>query len=148
MPSINLAITPHGPLVSAIIMVSGARRAALTAAGLAVPPAQPGIFLIDTGASCTCIDSTFLAPLGLTPTGSSPMLTPSTNGVPHQCSTYDCTLLVPNGTPSQPAFLVDPVQIVETSFSGQNIVGLIGRDILSRCTLFYNGSMGHYTLSY
>ncbi len=39
--------------------------------------------LVDTGASCTVIDPTVVQRLGLTPTGSTMILTPSTGSTPH-----------------------------------------------------------------
>jgi hypothetical protein len=102
--------------------------------------------LIDTGASGTCVDTTLLAPLGLTPTGSVPVQTPSTNGVPVQCPQYDVMLIIPGAGGVPLTFQAFPVLC--TDFSTQGISGLIGRDVLALCSLFYNGVTGQYNLSF
>ena len=77
MPSINVQITSLGPLVLATVGVSVPKQLALQAAGLPPPAGGQGRFLIDTGASGTCVDSALIAKLGLTPTGSVNIHTPS-----------------------------------------------------------------------
>lgn len=133
-------------MVTVVISCSVPRQQALIAAGIALPPLSTGLFLIDTGASHTVIDPTLLAPLQLTPTGIVQVHTPSTNGAAVNCNQYDVELAIhsPNGAP----FDVPALAITESSVAAQGIAGLIGRDVLSRCQLYYNGVIGHYTLSY
>ncbi|MHB1693432.1 MAG: hypothetical protein ACYCUW_06070 [bacterium] len=40
------------------------------------------------------------------------------------------------------------LNVVEASLSHQGIFGLIGRDILEQCILFYNGRLSAFTLSW
>jgi len=51
------------------------------------------------------------------------MVTPSTGTTPHIAETYDIGLIIPHHA-------------------------LIGRDILRKCVLSYNGDRGWYTLAY
>jgi hypothetical protein len=129
-----------------MVGVSVLRAQAMKLAGVPIPlPVQINL-LIDTGASATCIDPEVLASLCLTPTGSVPIHTPSTNGAPHVCNQYDvCLYLLPaNGL----AHFVDALPIIESSLRSQGIDGLLGRDVLAQCALFYNGPQSGYTLSY
>jgi predicted aspartyl protease len=103
--------------------------------------------LVDTGASCTCVDPTVLDGLALTPTGSVSVNTPSTGTTPHESYQYDVALVIPapNGTPL--VFQTIPV-VAASLLAAQGFHALIGRDILSRCFFAYNGELGFFTLAY
>jgi len=146
MPSINVTIGSLGPLVQVVLGLSIPKQGAYTAAGIAIPAPVQGTFLIDTGASGTCADASLIAKLGLTPTGSINIHTPSTNGKMHACNQYDAMIFIPGNTTS--GFLIEALPILETNLMSQGIEGLIGRDILDRCTLVYNGSMKVCTVAY
>jgi hypothetical protein len=147
MPSINIQVGFSGPLVNANIGISIPRQHALVAAGMQVPSLFQGQFLIDTGASSSCVDSGLIAKLGLTPTGSVNIHTPSTNGVAHSCNQYDIMLFIP-GANSGTGCLIEALGVIETSLSTQGIDGLIGRDLLDRWTCVYNGSANMFTICY
>jgi hypothetical protein len=147
MPSINVPIGSYGPLVLATIGISIPRQAALQAAGLPTPSFAQGQFLIDTGASSSCVDSGLITKLGLTPTGSVNIHTPSTNGVTHACNQYDIMLFIPVAN-SGNGCLIEAVGVIETSLAAQGIDGLIGRDLLDRWTCVYNGTANLFTICY
>lgn len=117
-------------------------------AGLPVPQWIPGVFLVDTGASGTCVDPAILAPLGLTPSGSVSVQTPSTGATPHQCSQYDVHLYIPGADESKEGLVIPAIAVLETALSAQGIDGLIGRDVLDLCTLIYNSGIKTFTLAY
>ena len=102
--------------------------------------------LIDTGASCTCIDPQVFSTLGLQPTGSAPVLTPSTGAVAVQQALYDVSIMIPHA--DSPLFISSMPVLESELFLGQGFHVLVGRDILSRCVLIYNGASGFFTLSY
>lgn len=147
MPSINIQIGASGPLVLVNVGISIPRQQALVAAGQQVPPLTQGQFLIDTGASSSCIDSGLIQKLGLTPTGSVSIHTPSTNGVAHPCNQYDIMLFIP-GANAGTGCLIEAVGVIETSLAIQGIDGLIGRDLLDRWTCVYNGTVNIFTICY
>lgn len=148
MPYFTLPIQPQGPLVAAYIGVSRARRDALVAAGKPVPAAiLIAGALIDTGASCTCVDKSVIVTLGLPPTGIASLYTPSTGTTPHNTSQYDVQLSIPGPTVGHPALNFSTVPVTESDFSAQGIQALIGRDILQHCVLTYVGG-GFFTLAY
>jgi hypothetical protein len=117
-------------------------------AGFAVPLWISGTFLVDTGASGTCIDPTLIQPLGIPPSGRVHIQTPSTGSTSHECSQYDVSIYIPGADNSQEGLLIPALPILETPLMTQGIVGLIGRDILDRCTLIYNSGLKMFTLAY
>jgi Aspartyl protease len=139
-------IGPNGPLLKVLIGISGPRHNALVAAGQAVPSPQLADLLIDTGASQTCIDLKFIGQLGLQPTGSVSVHTPSTGSVAQSMSAYDVGIVV-HGIAG--ATHVLPVHsIIACDFSQQGIDGLLGRDILASSRLTYSGPDNVFYLSF
>lgn len=149
MPAIhsNIAAGGGGPLLIAHVGVSTPRYQALQTAGLSPPLPITGTFLIDTGASGTCVDSTFIAQLGLQPTGIVSIQTPSTGGGLHRCNQYDISMFIPGASAGQ-GHLIPALPVIETHLRSQGIDGLIGRDIIDSCTFIYNGTAGYFTLAY
>lgn len=148
MPTINLQVTPGGPLIRVAINVSKYREQALIAAGQAIPTWVGATLLIDTGASGTCIDPSVLQPLGIPPSGAVSMQTPSTNGTPHTCSQYDVQLHIYGADMTIPPLQLDALPVLETVLRPQGIDGLLGRDVLEQCVFIYNPTIGLFTLSY
>jgi hypothetical protein len=149
VPHFTRQIDPRqGPLVNALVGVSVARRAALMQANEAVPNMVTILALVDTGASCTCIDPGSLSSLGLTPKGSVPVNTPSTGDAPHMADAYDVSLIIPPATVGQTPLAFPNISVIASRLAVQGIQALIGRDILSQCYFTYNGTMGIFTVAY
>lgn len=137
MPHFTLPVAlPGGPVIDIMVGPSQARAHALSQAGQPVPVPVSVRALIDTGASCTCIDPAALSTLGLSPRGVTPVFTPSTGSIPHLANTYDVSIVIPCGT-MIPLSLPN-VPITESALSNQGIHALLGRDVLSRCIFIYN----------
>jgi hypothetical protein len=85
----TLQIVAAGPLLTAFVGVSQLRSEALRAANEPVPTAVRVQALVDTGASCTCVDPSVLAALELDPTGNVFVHTPTTGGTPETKDQYD-----------------------------------------------------------
>jgi hypothetical protein len=147
VPSITLSYATGGPLVSVMVAPSQPRQQALKAAGLSLPPPTNGVFLVDTGASNTVIDPSLIGPLGLSPTGTIMCHTPSTGGAALPFNQYDVLLFLP-GPAGGAGWLIPALPVMESALSAQGIMGLIGRDVLDRAMLVYNGPAGHFTLAY
>jgi hypothetical protein len=146
MSHFTLQVGLGGPILSALIAVSEARGHALKGAGQPVPSPVPVTALIDTGASCTCVDPAILAALSLTPTGSVSISTPSTGAMPHQADQFDIALLIP--APNGPPLIFQTIPVIASELAIQGIDALIGRDILDQCLLCYNGSAKTFTLAF
>lgn len=146
MPCVNLQILDLGPVIDVLVHISAPRKSAIESAGLPVPPPVRSRLLIDTGASCTCLDEGVIELLNLTPSGATPIQTPSTTeSNPHLCNQYDVSLIIPHNALSRQ---FNAVPVIESKFSHQGIDGLLGRDILNHCVFIYNGELGIYTLSF
>jgi hypothetical protein len=134
-------------MVDAFVGVSSGRVAALQKAQLPVPQPQRIRALVDTGASGSCLDPIVLRALEIQPTGVIPVVTPTTGATPAICNQYDVSIMIP-AAKSAP-FQVPTTAVTEHEFfSAQGFHALIGRDILSRCVLIYNGTIGLFTLGY
>jgi hypothetical protein len=120
----------------------------MQSAGLPIPTWVSGIFLLDTGASITSVDTTLVAPLGLAPTGSVLVHTPSTGQTPQSFNQYDVMLIIPGQTTQHAPWVIEAMPVMESDFSAQNIQGLIGRDVLARAVLIHNGPASQFTLAY
>jgi hypothetical protein len=149
MPYFTLQLTAQGPMMLAYVGVSGARGAALASVGQAVPQPIQIRALVDTGASGTCVDPTVLQTLGLTPTGSVQVNTPSTGPNPHSADQYDVSIAIPGALPTHSPLIIENIPVVCADLlTAQGFHALVGRDILSLCLLCYDGLQGSFTLAY
>jgi len=96
--------------------------------------------LIDTGASHTCADYDILKLLGVEQSGEKDVLTPA--GLSKQ-STFLAKLEFPSLTLEVPL-----AQLIGTYLSAQNIVILLGRDLLYYFVFTYDGPGKKLTLSF
>lgn len=135
--------------MTAFVGVSHAKRTALVAAKQPVPNVAQVLALVDTGASGTCVDPSVLQSLALTPTGSAMVNTPSTGAQPVSADQYDVSIFVPGSDATQAPLVVPNLPVICAELLlAQGFHVLIGRDILSRCLLSYNGTAGQFTLAY
>jgi hypothetical protein len=146
MAHFTLSIGPAGPTLTAFVAVSQARSAALKAAGQQISAPVRMTALVDTGASCSCVDPAILAGLKLTPTGSVSISTPSTGATPHEAEQYDIALIIP--APNGAHLILQTIPVIASDLSIQGIDALVGRDILDQCFLAYNGTDKTFTLAF
>lgn len=76
--------------------------------------------------------------LELTPTGSTAYHSSSTNGVAHRCAVYDVQLVL-GGIATPNTLRFDPLAMMATAFINHSYAGLLGRDVLNRVQLGWNG---------
>jgi hypothetical protein len=149
VPHLTIALDPTGgPVVPVGVAVSQARREALLAAGQDVPPAASVRALVDTGASCTCVDPAVLKALSLSARGSVSVHTPSTGSAAHLADEYDVSLVVPGAGTHHVPLTIDAVPVIAADLAVQGIHAIIGRDVLQDCILIYNGTVGEFTLAF
>lgn len=149
MPYFTITIDAPGPVVNSGVSVSEGRAAALVAANQPIPQMRVIRALVDTGASFTSIDPTVLTALNLTPTGTIDFVTPSTGQGTHTTDTYDVDFRIGGTNADDVPLTISNLRVASCDlFFSQGIHALIGRDILSRCILVYNGALNIFTLAF
>jgi len=138
----------NGPVLTVVIGVSVARGDALMTAGQPVPVGISARALIDTGASCTCVDPSIPAKLELTPTGTVSVHTPSTCTAAHLAEQYDVSLIIPGAGTHHVPLALPAIPVMAANLTVQGIDALIGRDVLRDCIFVYNGSVGLFTIAF
>jgi hypothetical protein len=98
------------------------------------------MMLVDTGASKTCVCQQAIERLGVSPVGLTQVVTPS--GIAQQLL-YPADILFVGFTGK----LSFATVIGSPHLEAQNLLGLVGRDLLSHMQLVYNGRIGCFTLS-
>lgn len=140
------SIGSSGPILVCYISNSAPKEQALRDAGMPIPNSQIANLLIDTGASHTAIDEKFVRLLGLNPTGTLSVHTPTTGLIPKTIQTYDVAIAFSGH--SKAVHHIAAHSISALDFSGQGIDGLLGRDILALARLTYSGPDQTYFLSF
>jgi predicted aspartyl protease len=139
-----------GPLIAASWSVPAPLATALHGAGRPVPPAVPGMLLIDTGASSTCISESAAARLGLRPIRIAQTLG---SGGSHPSNMYEAHLQILIEDPKRGVLSNLDIefqavgvpqleqQLPGLTFNGQptELVSLLGRDFLRNTTMTYRG---------
>jgi predicted aspartyl protease len=135
-PAIGLQL--KGPCLQVTVTIEEHAGKALLSKGKPSPVPKSGVGLIDTGASNTCIDEQAAQDLGL------PVIDvayiQSASHIKERCNVYPVQIMLPLVTFNSP-------RTIGVKLAAQGLLVLIGRDILQRCTLFYNGGIGEFTLS-
>ncbi|MBZ5675615.1 MAG: hypothetical protein LAP61_15345 [Acidobacteriia bacterium] len=104
--------------------------------------------LIDTGANCLCLDPSVLNQLQLTPTGISPVNTPTTGQQPVDANQYDVSIVIPS-EPGSPPLIQHAVPALEAELLvAQGFHAIIGLNILRSCLLTYDGKNGLFSIAW
>ena len=145
MPFLNASIQEDGLIVTVGIALSTARAEALKRAGLA--PVAPiwVTALLDTGASCSVIDTSVVRSLKLIQAGTVEGHTPSTSANLQTYNLYDVCLAFAK---PQVKIMSLNLPVAEASLVSQGFLALIGRDVLQHCLLVYNGPSKAFSLSF
>lgn len=130
----------RGPCIQVNLSIASPIAEQLLQKGESLPAPVSGLALIDTGASVTCIDETAAAKLGLPPVDVVSIA--SASSASSQCNTYPVRIDL-QGLPIG----IDATKAIGAPLAAQGLVALIGRDVLSHFTLFYNGTTGQITLA-
>jgi hypothetical protein len=151
MHTLSGPIGPEGALVDVLIGLSAPAVQVLRNAGSPVPPPVSARALLDTGAEVSGADPAVLTPLaahGLQPLRFVFANLPAAGGV-RFAPQYNVTLTVvhPSGNP-RANLLLRNHPVLELALAPLGYQAVIGRDVLDRCLLLYNGPGGSFTLAY
>ncbi len=122
----------------------------MTGKGIKVKVMEDVPALIDTGASVTSIDADILRQLGYPPIGITKLSTPSDSV---ETAVYMVRLIIPSRIapgfpPAMPRIVIDNIRAVAVQLGNQPYKELLGRDVLSKMVLIYNGPQALITLGY
>lgn len=101
--------------------------------------------LVDTGASCLCLDARVVHLLDLSQRGAVSVQTPSTGSAFETLPTYDVSVVLGDG---QTDALADTCEAVCCDFSCSGFQAIIGRNLLNRVVLTYDGPVGMFRLDW
>jgi len=147
MPILALPLEADGAIIRVGIAVSEPRNNALISEGQSPPPPVLVRAVVDTGASCTCVDPAVIQKLRLTPSGTTPVHTPSTGGTPVSRNQFDVAIgIVMDAGQVHVSSLIIPV--VESDLAGLGIQALLGRDVLDQGIFIYDGRRKVLTLAF
>jgi predicted aspartyl protease len=144
MPHLTWPVQVQGPIVNLWVTISTARAGTLRKAGHRVPAGISLPALVDTGATSTVIDEATVQSLGLVETGFTQMHTTSTGSTAVTCYQYDAYLAILDVQ----NFYIGDTPITAANLSNHAIRALIGRDVLSKCLLVYDGTLQQFTLAF
>jgi hypothetical protein len=134
------SITDNGAVIDVFVGVGRARRAFLERRHFLIPPKIRLRAQLDTGSAVTGFTPAVFAQLGTPRIDVVPIRTPSTTpGSPHYAPMYEVTLSLVSGI-DLTDLTVYAVACADFDRDPEGDVhGIIGRDVLDRCTLFYLG---------
>ena len=142
------ALIQIGPVIQVLVGVPSPLAARLQAQNLPVPTPVSGVALIDTGATRSAVAETVAQTLGIQPSG---VVNVGTAGGMQQQSVYSARFTFPGG-PLPP---IEFAQLTGVNLQGHVLPGigmpliaLIGRDILSRFVMIYDGQTATVTLAF
>jgi hypothetical protein len=139
LPSITL---PFDPVIGPVFNCVVARPVSLLPIGVIPTGATSVRFLVDTGASHTCVNHAIAVRANLHVLG---LVAVQSTTQQISVNTYLADMFIPIGNPG--VFLSD-VQLSELLLGNPFFDGLLGRDLLTRGQLYLNGVAGMFTLTF
>lgn len=127
-----------GPIIDVQVAVPTALEQLLRQSSKPVPPPVKGRALIDTGATISSVDDATIRGLGVSPVG---LINTGTAGGPQQQNMYPARFIL------QAGWTFEFSRVTGSNLTGTGLVALIGRDVLSRTILVYNGPLGVFSLA-
>jgi len=147
MPVLSLEVDYAGkPLIELYVTMGTHQAQDRRAAGLPVPGALAVAALLDTGASRSVLALSVVAQLGLIAMGETDLFTASTGDVPVALGVFAVDLALAGDRTGPIA--VDLEVAGSDALGGVQVQMLLGRDVLDRCLLAYDGPNRRFALAY
>lgn len=136
----SMALQQTGPRVQVTLSPLEDQIRLISDGGGVVPPPVSGYGLIDTGASVTCIDQEAATRAGLAIVDSGPMhsATHANEIVPIYAGRLNIQGLAGN---------IDSKRAFGANLASQELIILVGRDVLASCIFVYNGVDSSFSIS-
>lgn len=131
-------LSRFGPVIRVRIQALDDAAGGPAALGDSGPPFQEGLALIDTGAARSAVDEGVIRKLGAAPVGV------AVTGTPVGSHSFDVFPAALGFADLGLTLVFDRVRGVR--IAPQGIIAILGRDILSRTVLVYDGISGHVVL--
>ena len=128
-----------GPRVPVTISLTSVIAAQYSQDGLIAPAALTGYALIDSGAANTCVDEAAVIAGGYNPIDKSFMTSATHEKIP--CGIFAINININSVS-------IDVNRASGANLAPQNLLALIGRDVLSNAIFVYNGVSGEFVLSF
>jgi predicted aspartyl protease len=135
------ALLFRGPVFQITLGLAENIAQQLVQQGQDVPEPIAGWALLDTGASSTCIDDTAAQKLKLPVIDKGKMSSASHGAI--DVNIYPA-LISFTGTPIK----INVLRAIGANLASQELIALLGRDLLQNFTIFYNGAFGQITISF
>jgi len=140
----SVILAKQGFLVAIELRVPEQLEKLLLSENKPVPAPLTGPGLVDTGATFSMIDEGAVEHLCVSPVG---VVTLGTAGGSKQSALYPVRLAIRTPPPNEPLLRAEFAGITAGPLKDSGLLCLIGRDILSRGVLVYDGGGGHVSLS-
>ena len=134
------------PVVTLYVSPSEPQIEARQAIGERSPPPVGIVAMVDTGASRSFVQRSVIEQLGVEPVGEDLVYTASSGPEPELLGVYAVQMFFPGMTGG----VLDPdLRVIGSDgMVGLGVQALIGRDLLGRCLLFWNGPESQFTLAF
>mgnify|MGYP001055601102 CR=1 FL=1 len=133
-----------GPILPVEVAVPSALSKILAEQGQSIPSPVSGLVLIDTGATRSCVHIDVVSKLGVNPIGVIELATASGKSQHHL---YPAKFNFPAIKFQVEFSSLVGVDLRAQSIGGHQIIALMGRDLLSKCLLIYNGTKGSFSIA-
>ena len=133
-----------GPIINIVISLPVVLADLYNKQGKSIPQPKTGIALIDTGATKSCVHNSVMKDLAINPIGV--IISHTANG-PKQCNLFPAHFTFPATNIEIDFTSVVEVDLTGQVFDGQQIIALIGRDVLTKTIFIYNGPIGMYSIA-
>lgn len=130
----------RGPLLQIEVSIPDVLANSINQAQGTIPPPVTGFGLLDTGASITGVDLEELKKLNLNKISETPVMTPSGGEIQ---GIYACQISFP-GTQIEE---IELSAVMGSDLKRQGLLAILGRDILEKYQLVYNGPGGFWTIA-
>lgn len=140
----HAVLTINGPILDISVSIPQALANLYARQQIPLPSPITGIALIDTGATRSCVHGPIMSQLGVNPIG---VVTTGTAAGPVLHSLFPVHFTFPAAGIDFDFSAVVGVDLSRQIINGQQLIALIGRDVLARGIFVYNGPLGAFTFA-